>query len=145
MRMCARGLPKQDFHFGVPDARNYISSLRSCRFFHFFILAALTVHEGAGSALLRHSKTRKRLGLKRFFGQLYLSPMSTYLLAIRRSLSNRQRQRVDPPHHGRKQPPFQMALWQQQPVIPGVLDQTTVSVHQPLPQTGQRPLLDPVR
>ena len=48
----------QDFHFGILDARNYTPNpLRSYTFFIFFILAALTVHKGAGSAPSGHRKT----------------------------------------------------------------------------------------
>ena len=38
-----------------------------------------------------------------------------------------------------------MPLSQQQPIIPGMLDQPTDGLPQPLPRTRQRPTLDPVR
>ena len=41
-----------------------------------------------------------------------------------RSLSGRHRQRCDSGHHVPKQPPRQMALRQQQPVVPRMLDQS---------------------
>ena len=39
-------------------------------------------------------------------------------------LPARHRQRPDPPQHLAKQAPVQMSLGQQQPVVPGVLDQS---------------------
>src|ERR1039458_9093493 len=61
-----------------------------------------------------------------------------------RNLPGRHRQRTDPPYHARKQLPGQMALGQQQPVIPGVLDQSATRLHQSLLQARQRPVADPV-
>src|SRR5271165_6873274 len=51
-------------------------------------------------------------------------------------------QHRDPPHHTPKEPPRQMALRQQQPVIAGVFHQASTGLHQPLLQAGQRPVLD---
>jgi hypothetical protein len=42
------------------------------------------------------------------------------------------RQSPDPSQHLAKQPPVQMSLGQQQPVVPGLLDQLPASLHQPL-------------
>lgn len=52
------------------------------------------------------------------------------------------RQRPDPPQHLTKQAPVQMPLGQQQPVVPGVLDQSPASLQQPLLQARQRPGVD---
>ena len=46
-------------------------------------------------------------------------------------LPARQRQRPDPVQHVTEQPPVQMPLGQQQPIIPGMLDQPTACLHQP--------------
>ena len=59
-------------------------------------------------------------------------------LARRSGLSRWQEQRLDPPYHRREEAARQMALRQQKAVVSGML-------HQPLLQTGQRPLLDPLR
>src|ERR1019366_6507409 len=42
----------------------------------------------------------------------------------------RRGQRRNPPHHASKEPPVQMSLGQQQPVVPGVLDQSPASLHE---------------
>ncbi len=68
-----------------------------------------------------------------------LLPLSSCLL------SGRHRQRRDPPHHASKEPPRQVALCEQQPVIPGVLDQPPAGLHQPLLQARQRPVANPLR
>src|ERR1017187_1633254 len=54
-------------------------------------------------------------------------------------------QRVNPPDHAHEQPPCEMALCQHQPVVPCVLDQSAARLHQPLLQTGQRPVLGLLR
>ena len=61
------------------------------------------------------------------------------------ALTTRHRQRPDPLHHVTEQPPIQMPLRQQQPVVAGMLDQPPTGLHQPLLQARQRPTLDPVR
>jgi hypothetical protein len=45
----------------------------------------------------------------------------------------------------REQPPGQMALRQQQPIVAGVLNQTAPGFHQPLLQAGERPVGDRCR
>ena len=60
-----------------------------------------------------------------------------------RALSRRRRQRRDLPQHAGKQPPRQMPLGQQQPVVARMLDQPPAGFYQPLLQAGQRPLLTP--
>ena len=62
-----------------------------------------------------------------------------------RSSSCWRRQRLDPAHHASEQPARQMALRQHQPIIPAVFHQPSARLHEPLPQAGQRPLLDPLR
>jgi len=57
-------------------------------------------------------------------------------------LSHRQRQPGEPPEHTAKQPLRQMALCQQKPVVAGMFHQQSTRLHQPLPQTRQRPVLD---
>jgi len=64
---------------------------------------------------------------------------------ILQPLPARHRQRIDPPQHLAKQPPVQMSLGQQQPVVPGVLDQSPASLHEPLLQASQRPGVDSLR
>ena len=61
------------------------------------------------------------------------------------SLPRRERQRLDPPRHCPEEPPRQMSLRQQQPVIRGVLGQPAARLHQPLLQTRQRPVVNPLR
>jgi hypothetical protein len=61
-------------------------------------------------------------------------------------LSRRKRQSIDPPQHTGKQPPrHQMTLRQQQPIIPCMFHQPAARLHQPLLETRQRPVADPVR
>src|ERR1035441_4547297 len=57
-------------------------------------------------------------------------------------LSRRKRQPRDSPEHTAKQPPRQMALRQQEPVVAGMFHQPSSGLHQPLLQAGQRPVLD---
>ena len=47
-------------------------------------------------------------------------------------LPARHRQRPDPPQHLAKQPPRQMTLRQEQPIIAGMFHQPTARLHQPL-------------
>ena len=49
-----------------------------------------------------------------------------------RTLPGGQGQRLDPPYHGPEESPGQMALGQQPPIVPGVLDQSAAGLHQPL-------------
>ena len=58
------------------------------------------------------------------------------LLRAALGLSRRQRQRRNLPQHADKQPPRQMALRQEQPVVACMLDQSSAGFHQPLLQTG---------
>ena len=58
------------------------------------------------------------------------------LLRFALALSRRRRQRRDLPQHAGEQPPRQMALRQQQPVVPGMLDEPSAGLHQPLLQAG---------
>src|ERR1039457_5250957 len=60
----------------------------------------------------------------------------------RRPPQNRQPR--DSPEHTAKQPPRQMALRQQEPVVAGMFHQPSSGLHQPLLQAGQRPVLDPL-
>src|ERR1035437_7145241 len=55
------------------------------------------------------------------------------------------RERRNPSQHTPKQPPREVTLRQQQPVISGVLDQSSTRFHQPLLQARQRPVLDSLR
>ena len=61
------------------------------------------------------------------------------------ALSRRGRQRRDLPQHAGKQPPRQVTLRQQQPVVAGVFYQPPTGFHQPLLKAGQRPTVDPRR
>ena len=60
-------------------------------------------------------------------------------------LPRRHREGGNPSHHRPEQPPRQMAFRQQQPVVPRVLHQPAAGLHQPLLQTGQRPVVDSLR
>ena len=60
-------------------------------------------------------------------------------------LSRRKRQPIDPPQHIGKQPPRQITLRQQQPIIAGMFHQPAARLHQPLLETRQRPAPDPLR
>ena len=82
--------------------------------------------------------------------RVYLNEVDTplepkLLILTRATLPTRHRQRPDPSQHVAEQPPVQIPLGQQQPVIPRVLDQPTAGLHQPVLQARQRPTLDPVR
>ena len=59
------------------------------------------------------------------------------LILDRAMLPARQRQRPDPPQHVAEQSPVQMPLNQQQPIIPGMLDQPTAGLHQHVLQARQ--------
>src|ERR1035437_8430602 len=85
-----------------------------------------------------------RVGIKH--PKLTLSLLSRHrnLLRSALALSRRGRQRRNLPQHAGKQPPCQMTLCQQQPVVPGMLYQTPAGFHQPLLQAGQRPVANPL-
>ena len=51
-------------------------------------------------------------------------------------------ERRDPSQRAPKEPPRQMALREEQPIVPGALDQTSAYFHQPLLQAGERPVVD---
>ena len=73
------------------------------------------------------------------------APISRIVFAARRlRLPIRHRQGSNPQPHRSEQPPRQMTLRQQQPVVARGLNQTTAGLHQPLLQARQRPLLDPL-
>jgi len=63
---------------------------------------------------------------------------------VRRTLPRCQGQKGDPPHHASKQSPRQVTLGQEEPVVAGLLDQTSAGLYQPLLQAGERPVLDPL-
>jgi hypothetical protein len=60
-------------------------------------------------------------------------------------LTRWHRQRRNPLQHAPKQTPVQMSLGQQQPVVPGVLDQSPTRFAQPLLQARQGPVADAQR
>ena len=66
-------------------------------------------------------------------------------LATVRRLPRGHWQSLDPPHHCPEEPPRQVTLRQEQPIVPGVLDQTATRFHQPLLQAGERPVVDSLR
>ena len=55
------------------------------------------------------------------------------------------RHRIDPSKHLAKEPPVQMSLRQQQPLVPGVLDQSPASLPDPLLQARQGPGVNSLR
>jgi len=58
------------------------------------------------------------------------------------SLSRRYRQQRDPTQHRPEPPPVQMSFREEESVITCMLHQSPSGLHQPLLQTGQRPVLD---
>ena len=61
-------------------------------------------------------------------------------------LSRRRRQqRGDLVQHATEEPPRQVTLRQQQPIVAGMFNQTASGFHQPLLQAGQRPPVDACR
>jgi hypothetical protein len=66
------------------------------------------------------------------------------LLACR-SRPVRRREGACPRCHAPKQAPGQVAPGQHQPLVPQMLDRLPVCLHQPFPQTRQRPDLHPLR
>jgi hypothetical protein len=54
-------------------------------------------------------------------------------------------QRRDPSQHAPKRPPREVTLRQQQPIITGVLDQTSAYFHQPMLQARQGPSANSLR
>jgi len=62
-----------------------------------------------------------------------------------RVLARWQRQQRDSPQHRSDPPSRRMPRGQQQPVVTCMLHQPSSSLHQPLLQTGQRPILNPSR
>ena len=67
--------------------------------------------------------------------------LASHVFSFRlRTLPCGQGQRLDPSDHGPEESPRKMALGQQQPVIPTVLQQPTARLHQPLLQARQRPV-----
>src|SRR5450759_5552137 len=102
---------------------------------------------GSAAALFRVLKAC-RLG---FQNQLFQTPLHSWRIAESFSwvpqprLSRRKRQSIDPPQHTGKQPPRQMTLRQQQPIIAGMFHQPAARLHQPLLEPRQRPAPDPLR
>jgi hypothetical protein len=79
------------------------------------------------------------------FQHLSISPYQkrfprTNLTSI--ALSGRHRQQSDPAQHRPEPPPVQMSLGEIKPVVPRMFYQPSAGLHQPLLQTGERPLLD---
>ena len=72
--------------------------------------------------------TGRHCSLRSLFGAKKL------LILVQVTLPARQRQRPDPVQHVTEQPPVQMPLGQQQPVVARVLDQPAAGLHQPLLQ-----------
>jgi len=52
-------------------------------------------------------------------------------------LPRRPRERLKPPQDRPEQPPRQVPFGQEQPVVPGVLDQPATRLHQPVLQARQ--------
>jgi hypothetical protein len=67
------------------------------------------------------------------------------LRSARRTSARRQRQGPDPLQHRPEQASGQMALRQQQPVVPRVFHQAPARLDEALLETGQRPRVDPRR
>ena len=63
---------------------------------------------------------------------------------LRPRLPRRERQCSGPPHHCPEEPPRQMTLRQQQPVVASMLNQPTSGLHQALLHAGQRPVVKPL-
>ena len=131
----------RDFHFCPPDqglstpTRLSARHISSSRVVSLPAEAALDVEPTrahAFRAFLRHRPTL----------MLFLRQSSA---VSGRPLSSRHWQRPDSPQHVAQQPPGQMPLCQQEPVVPRMLHQPAPRFHQPLLETRERPALDPRR
>ena len=72
-----------------------------------------------------------------------LRPLLAHTVSGRyRPSAGRDWQRPDPPEHRPEQPPRQVALGQQEPVVPGVLDQPPTRLDEALLETCQRRAID---
>ncbi len=88
------------------------------------------VYEGVSRRFLRHCSIPHRF-----------QPFD--LLVSRSSLVCREGQQRNPSQHRRESCSRQMPFGRQQPVVPRVLCQSSARLHQPLLQTGQRPVFNP--
>ncbi len=70
---------------------------------------------------------------------------STCSLARRRTLSGWHWQSLNPPHHACEEPPRQMILCQEQPIIAGMFHQAPARLHQPLLKARHRPVASSLR
>ena len=135
----------QDFHFGPGTATVYTRAAPNTTSFR----AEPCTSPPPVGARARPSAHRRCLsGLNG--APADNAPCETFLepkllILTRATLPTRHRQRPDPSQHVAEQPPVQIPLGQQQPVMPRVLDQPTSGLHQPVLQARQRPTLDPVR
>ena len=89
-----------------------------------------TVQSASRTSFFRHLSIPG--GISESFSQVLPQP----------ELSRRKRQRIYPPQHAGKQTPRQMALCQEKPIVPGVLDQSAAGFNQSLLQAGPRPVSD---
>jgi len=106
---------EQELPFSLPGCRSLYPQVASVEavLSLFPSRATPVTQEGASSASSEYVENTEVRHFKRFL--IHLSgPLlpSTCLLARRRALSARQRQRCDPPHHAAKQTPRQMTLGQ---------------------------------
>ena len=121
----------------------YPICLRSRSFLHWF--------QGQRPGRAPHGLCRDQKAMicpisKRFLGHFFVNPSSVLIgFAFLPRLSGWQRQSLHPPQHASEQAPRQMALRQQQPVVPRMLYQPPAGLHQPLLQARQGPLLDSLR
>ena len=122
----------QDFHFVPNTATVYPRAAPNTTSFH----AEPCTSPPPVGARARPSAHRRRLsGLNG--APADNAPCETFLepkllILTRATLPTRHRQRPDPSQHVAEQPPVQIPLGQQQPVIPRVLDQPTAGLHQPV-------------
>jgi hypothetical protein len=84
----------------------------------------------------------RKCRLSNRFGRHFSFPTSRHQNPLRSAgrLSGWHRQRHNPAQHAAKQPPSQMTLRQEEPIVAGVFNQTAPGFHQPLLQAGERPL-----
>ena len=64
------------------------------------------------------------------------------LRCTRRASAGWDRQRTDPPEHASEKVSGQIALRQEKPIVPRVLDQSATGFHESLLQAGKRPVVD---
>jgi hypothetical protein len=143
MRCFKRGwlsLSSRDFHLGAADQTPYTRT-RSPQILSSHVLLAPNPRQLRPSRCPNRQERFVPITSSRHLSTPTPLPSPDAL----GSLSCRQGQRPDPPQHVAEQPPVEMALCQEQPVVAGMLDEPSAGLHEPLLQTRQRLAFDPLR